>query len=144
LKININKFKEEVKKIKNILNYVVDNMENYFKIIETIYNSFDIKKRNYEILKNINEINNNNIIKDIQEIINEENFPNKFYKINSIYNQMKNDIQKNLTNNFNFNFFNNNLSFPMQINQVQNSMYLLMTEFNELKKMEFILEKFGV
>ena len=144
MKININKFKEEVKKIKNILNYVVDNMENYFKIIETIYNSFDIKKRNYEILKNINEINNNNIIKDIQEIINEENFPNKFYKINSIYNQMKNDIQKNLTNNFNFNFFNNNLSFPMQINQVQNSMYLLMTEFNELKKMEFILEKFGV
>ena len=135
MKINISKFKEEVKKIKKILNYVVDNMEYYFIIIETIYNSFDIKKINYEILNNINEINNNiNIIKDIQEIINEENLPNKFYKINSIYNQMKNDIQKNLANNFNFNFFNNNLSFPIQMNQFQNSMYILMTEFNELKR----------
>ena len=109
----------------------MEEIENYFKIIEGIYNSFDIKKRNYQILNNINEINNNNnIIKDILEIINEGNIPNKFYKINTIYNQMKNDIQKNLTNNFNFNFFNNNLSYP---NQVQNSMNILMTEFNELK-----------
>ena len=137
LKVNINKFKEEVEKIKNILNYVMDEMENYFKIIEGIYNSFDIKKRNYQILNNINEINNNNIIKDILEIINEENIPNKFYKINSIYNQMKNDLQKNLANNFNFNFFNVNLAIPMNpmnMNQVQNSMYILISEFNELKK----------
>ena len=50
---------------------------------------------------------------------------------------MKNDIQKNLSNNFNFNFFNVNLVTPMNptnMNQVQNSMYILISEFNELKK----------
>ena len=129
LKININKFIKEFKEIKKVLNYVMDNVKNFFKINEDEYNSFDIKKRNYELLSNINENKHNKIIKDIQEIINEEN------KINSIYNQMKNDIQKNLTNNFNFNFFNNDvLNIPKNMDSREYSMNLILKEFNELKE----------
>ena len=142
LKININKFREQIKEIKKVLNYVMDNMENYFKIIEDEYNSFDLKKRNYEILSNINENYNDKIINDIQEIINEENISIKFYKINNIYNQMKNDIQKNLTNNFNFDFFNNPiLTIPKIPNNMDSGVNILLKEFNDLKEDSFT---FGV
>ena len=104
LQTKINKFKDEVKKIQKILDYVSKNIDNYYNIINNIYGSFELKKRNYEILNNINEINNNDLYKDLEEIINENIIQNKFYKINVIYNKMKNDLQKNLESNFNFNF----------------------------------------
>ena len=81
LKNNIDKFKIEIKKIKDILDYTLENIEHYYKIISNIYNNFNIKKRNYTILTNINGINNDSILTDIQDIIKEENIGNKFDKI---------------------------------------------------------------
>ena len=108
LKINIDKFKEEINKLKNILNYVSDKIDCYYNIVNDIYNSFELKKRNYEILSNINEINNNDIVDDFNEIINEYNIPNKFCKINIIYNKMKNNNQIISANNINMLFLYNN------------------------------------
>ncbi len=44
---------------------------------------------------------------------------------------MKNDIQKNLTNNFNFNYLNNISSFPMNINLFEGGKNRIMKEFKE-------------
>jgi ubiquitin-protein ligase len=109
----------------------LENIDNYYNIINNIYGSFELKKRNYEILNNINEINNNDLYKDLEEIINENKIQNKFYKINIIYNKMKNDLQKNLESNFNFSFLK---AIPKSINSCENGINRLIEEFNELKK----------
>ena len=50
-------------------------MKIYYNIYNDIINNYNCKNINYEILYNINEFNkyNNNIIKDINEIINDKN-----------------------------------------------------------------------
>ena len=74
LKDSIDKFKKEINKIMNILNKVKDNMEKYYRISKDIINSFNVRIKNYEMLSNINEINNFDdiIMKDIDKIIKEE------------------------------------------------------------------------
>ena len=104
LKEYINKFNEEIKNIKKILDTIMENMENYYKIIFNINNSYNQKKRNFEIINNINEINNfDNVIKDIKKIINIDDIYNKINNICFIYNKMINkDNQNKLENNNNF------------------------------------------
>ena len=70
------------------LNKVKENYENYYNIIKNLYNNFNKEKINYEILYNMNNINNNDIMKDIDNIINDNNIENKFNKIMNIYNKM--------------------------------------------------------
>ena len=84
LKDSINKFKDEIKNIINILNKVKDNMDKYYLISKDIMNSFNIRTKNYEMLSNINEINNFDdiIMKDIDKIIKEEKI---YYKFNYIF-----------------------------------------------------------
>ena len=55
-------------------------MEIYYNIYNNIINKYNSENINYEILYNINEFNkyNNNIIKDINKIINDNNINNKF------------------------------------------------------------------
>ena len=77
----------------NKLKKVKENMMIYYNIYNNMINNYEIKNRNYNILKNINEINNN-IIKDIKEINN--NINNKIYKILKIYNKMKPIIDINI------------------------------------------------
>ena len=95
---NINKFKNEIKNMIDLLNKVCENIEIFYNINKDINNSFDIRKKNYEILYNIKEINNNSIARDIDEIIKEKNVRNKFNKIFDIYNNM---ISKESNNNYN-------------------------------------------
>ena len=59
LKIEIDKFTNWVSSIINKLIEIKENSEIYFKIYEKIMNDFDESKRNYEILQNLNEINDN-------------------------------------------------------------------------------------
>ena len=49
-------------------------MEKYYRISKDIINSFNVRIKNYEMLSNINEINNFDdiIMKDIDKIIKEE------------------------------------------------------------------------
>ena len=65
-------------------------------------NNYEIKNRNYQILQNINNINTDNIKKDLNNIINENDINNKFQNILNIYNKMNNtnDI---IENNYNKN-----------------------------------------
>ena len=97
-----NKIKEEMKEFRNkieklnnkinniikILNKIKENIEVYYKINNDIINNYKIEDRNYEILYNINEIKNNIKIKDIDEIINDNNINNEFKNILNIYNRM--------------------------------------------------------
>ena len=49
-----------------------------------------MKKRNYSVLQNINDIinNNNDFIKDINKIINEKNINDKFNQMIILYNKL--------------------------------------------------------
>ena len=133
----IDKLQIDIKKIKDMLDYALKNMELYYKIISDVYYSFDIKKRNYTFLNNINGISNENlIIKDIQNIVYEQNIFNKFSKIWNIYDKMKNNIQQNQItisnfNNNNINSNNNFLFYPINSNYI--GIYKAIKEINELK-----------
>jgi len=54
----IDKFKEEMTEIINKLNSISKNLERYYKIIYDNFDNYDSRKRNYEILTNVNSIIN--------------------------------------------------------------------------------------
>ena len=90
LRKEIDKFNNKIKELIYKLNKVMEYMEIYYKINDNILNNYNIKNRNYEILENINEINNNNIIEEIQAINNDDNINNQVNNIINIYNKMIN------------------------------------------------------
>ena len=65
-------------------------MKIYYKINEDIINNYNIKNRNYEILYNLNKIKENNIEKELENIINSD-IKNQFNNIFSIYTNMNFD-----------------------------------------------------
>ena len=69
-------FKNDIKNIIEKLNNLIYTIDNYWAIYEDI-NSYGNKKRNYFLLKNINDMIkfNNDIIKDIDKTINEKIYP---------------------------------------------------------------------
>jgi hypothetical protein len=83
--------KKEVVNIKNILNQIINNLEIYYTLSNNIIIRSEIKNKNYQILMNINNINeyNQNIINDIQYIINETKIDKKFSYLLNIYKRMK-------------------------------------------------------
>ena len=100
LKDSIGKFKDEINNIINILNKVKDDMDKYYQISKDIIYSFNIKTKNYEMLYNINKIDNCNdmIMEDINKIIKEKKVYDKFIYIFNIYSMMnskKGNIIKN-------------------------------------------------
>ena len=112
LKNAIKKFKDEITKLIQIMNEVCENMDLIYNINSFICNSFDLRKKNFEILNNIREININNILKDVNGIINDDNICNKFNDIYDIYSKMNSKEKKNI------NYNNNN--FGMNFNSVSN------------------------
>ena len=48
---------KEIREIKNICDTFIENIKKYYKIYSDVINNFNNKNRNYQILKNINEIN---------------------------------------------------------------------------------------
>ena len=57
LNIKIDGFNNEIKEIISKLNLVVENIDLYYKIVYNIYNNYEIKNRNFQILQNIIHIN---------------------------------------------------------------------------------------
>ena len=92
LRESINILKNNIKEIVDKFNKVIDNMEIYYKINSYIINQYEVKNRNrnYEILQNIKEINNNNILEEINKINNDKDINNKINNILNIYNKMMN------------------------------------------------------
>ena len=102
---NFKILKEKIDKVKKItlciverLKKTIDNFENYYNIISDIYKTFQKNQLNYQILLNINEINNNkDIINDINSIIKNKNINEQFKMINNIYEQMLKEEDEELT-----------------------------------------------
>ena len=107
---NLNEFKKSITEFKT-------NIENMIKILKDVYNSleyinkinydlinnFDIKKLNYEILQNINNININPLMNDIITINEENDFLNKFKKIFNLHKKIK--FKDNKETNYNENLY---------------------------------------
>ena len=132
LRNNIDKLKSELVNIIERMNLLIINVDNYYKLVKDIYDSLKIKKKNYEILFNIYNTNNNEFINDIQNIINDNNIQNKLIKINIIHDKMLN-IYTNNNNNFNNFNSNNNISFIKDFNPEEDTISRLQREYNELK-----------
>jgi len=91
LKDSIDIFKSDIKIIINKLNKVMENIDIYYNISKNIIKNYEERNRNYIILQNINEINNNNIINEINKINEENNIINKLKEILNIYKKMGNN-----------------------------------------------------
>ena len=100
-KNSINLLDEHIKELMNYLYKIMDNMKIYYNIYENILNNYDSQNKNYEILKNLNEINDDNIVEEINHIINYET-KRKAYNILNIYNKMK-EYNNEITINYKLN-----------------------------------------
>ena len=123
-KINI--LREDIKKLIDLLNSFLGNIEIYYNTIYEINKSFNFKTINYESLNNIKEINNNEIFDVINEIIEEKKVCDKFKEIFNIYHIMTTKEEKNAMNIFNneykeenfteFDLLNNKIGIEFRFN----------------------------
>ena len=90
LRNKIDIMNDNIKEICNMLNKVSEYMEILYKINNDIIENYNTKNRNYQILQNINRMNNRNMIYDINNIINENKFDGKIKYISEIYYKMIN------------------------------------------------------
>ena len=90
LKNSLDMLKENINVIINKLNEIIKDLEIYYEINNKIFNNFNIKNINYEMLWNFNQFNINNdiIINDIIKINDEKNIKEKINKLIDIYNKM--------------------------------------------------------
>ena len=120
----INEFNDDINKIIDILMKIKNNINKYYEINYKILNNFEIDKRNYQILKNINnidlDIHCNIIIENLKSIVKEKNDISKFNKIYELY--------SNIINN---NFSNNNLNKIKIIKNIDNNLSDKSTIINE-------------
>ena len=96
LRNDINIFNNVVREIINKLNIVIKNFEIYLEINKNIIDNINNKNRNYELLSNIMNINNNDIHDDIKNIINEKDINIQLNNIMNIYNLMTIKSQNNI------------------------------------------------
>ena len=84
----IDNFKNEIQDIIDKLNKEMENMEIYYNIYNDMINNYENKNINYNLIQNIKLINNNSVMKDINQVIAEKNIINKFKYLMNIYNKM--------------------------------------------------------
>ena len=112
-------FNNTIRDIIKRLNNVIDNMDTYYRIINELFENYDLNKRNYQILSNIIEFQNYNdtIIKDINKINEDNNIYNKFKYIMNIYNSMNNiinEIENNKIKNELINDYINKINYKFK------------------------------
>ena len=111
-----------IDKMINQLNQLNKNLNSYFEIYNDIISNFDITKRNYSVIQNINTVKkfNDNFLGYLTEIIKDNNLKSQFINILSLQSKMEfrafnKDIQTDKNeiilenNNFNTNDTNNNI-----------------------------------
>ena len=100
-----------VKKIINGLNQLIENIETYYKIFNNIFNNYNVNNKNYQILKNVRQINiNNNIYKELVEINHNKNYFDKINKIFNLFYEMKGRNDQD-----HFNFYKSNKKYYSKI-----------------------------
>ena len=107
-----------MKNIINILKKIIENLDIYYQINYNIINSFNVKRKNYEILYNIKNLKYDDIVSDINKLMNESNISLKFNYMINIYNIMHN-LENNKESNIkdiNIGNFNNNNNIGSSIN----------------------------
>ena len=118
LKNHIDKLEENFENIYCNFKNIMDNIKLYYNIYLDIINNYEINKKNYYLLQNINEFKkynnnvyqekyNNNVYQDINKIIKESNINIKFSYIMDLYNKINNKEKKVDNNNLDKN--NNNI-----------------------------------
>jgi len=90
-KISLDKFSENINRIKDVLQNVYNYCQKFYKVIDGIIHNFDIKNRNYQSLCNLKEIFNEDISKKLDNIINMENYTQKITEIFKMYNSINNN-----------------------------------------------------
>lgn len=88
LRNNIDKFEQDINLIIEKLGKVKEKMETFYNINYTIFKNYEIKNKNYQVLKNLKKISQNILQNNIENIINEENIANKIIGIMDIYDKM--------------------------------------------------------
>ena len=91
IRLSIDKFKEDINSIENILHNVIDYCEDFYKFIDERFKNFNSKKINYQNLCNLKEIYNEELSTQLDNIINSENYTKKMAKIFNIYNCINNN-----------------------------------------------------
>ena len=97
LRKNLDEFENEVQNIINRLNKIIQNFEMYYNLYDEMATQYQMQKRNFQILQNLNDINEYFLMfnKKLDEINNERNINLKFEKIMNIWNEMNpEDIKK--------------------------------------------------
>ena len=82
-----NKFIDNIKDIIKKLNKINENIEILYKINEDII-KFEPKYKNYELLRNLNEIKNDNYFHYIKEINESKDINSKFKNVMDIYDKI--------------------------------------------------------
>ena len=92
----INEVKSFVEDLKNKLNNVTKNLENFYNIAKNFVDNYKVENRNYYILQNLKEIRNfnTNLLIELKSICNEESFFKKFEQIMDIYNKINTKIEE--------------------------------------------------
>ena len=96
IKEELNELKNKKDKFNEIINEIIEklekikkSMEKFYQINYDILENFIAQKKNYQILQNVNEINNNIKMNNIDEIISDDtNLSEKFTKILNIYDKI--------------------------------------------------------
>ena len=96
----IDELNETIKVIIKILKNVEENIELYYQINSNIINNYKKEYTNYQILQNINEIQNIIKLSEIDEIINDNNYNYKFRILFDLYSKIN---QRELIENNNCN-----------------------------------------
>ena len=116
IKSELNEFKKKIDKFKNIIqnivgifNKIIENLDTFHKINFDIINNYNSNNKNYQILKNIEEINNNLKSNNIDEIINKNDIDyNQLKDIISLYYKMNTISKENNTQTKNIKNISNN------------------------------------
>ena len=97
LKKTITEYKKYINEIILKLNKLMENLDEYYLIYDNLIHNFDVKNRNYYVIKNINDMNNYNIyfMNIINTIINEKNIKSKLYNTILMSNKMTFKEEKN-------------------------------------------------
>ena len=112
----LDEFENDIKIIIDKLNNVLKNMEKYYNIFDDLMGGYEIKKINFHLLKNLNNIYeyNNIIIKDLNQIIIEKDINFKFKSLMNIWDKINlkeiketNKIINSINNNENKNEIKN-------------------------------------